>query len=98
MTTTTPSAIQPDRFALPVATPVSKKALWIGRIISALPVLMLVFSASLKFVKPAAVVEGFSHLGWPERLALALGIVELGVTIIYLIPQTAVLGAILITG
>ncbi len=80
------------------AAPVSKKRLWAGRVMSALPVLVLVFSAVMKFIKPAAVVEGFTHVGWPERYALGLGIVELGCTVVYLIPRTAVLGAILMTG
>jgi hypothetical protein len=78
--------------------PVSKSRLWGGRIISAIPVLLLLASAVMKFVKPAAVVEGFTHLGWPERYALGLGIVELGSTVVYVIPRTAVLGAILMTG
>jgi hypothetical protein len=59
---------------------------------------MLLFSAAMKFVKPASVVEGFAHLGYPERLALGLGILELACTVIYVIPRTAVLGAILLTG
>ena len=79
-------------------SPVSKKMLWTGYIVSVLPVLMLTMSAVMKFVKPAPVVEGFAHLGWPENLALALGILEIVCTIIYVIPQTAVLGAILLTG
>lgn len=78
--------------------PISKKMLWTSRILSTLPVLMLLMSAVMKFLKPAAVVEGFTHLGWPERYALILGIVELGCTLLYLIPRTAVLGAILLTG
>jgi len=72
--------------------------LWAGYILSALPVLMLVMSATMKFMKPAAVVEGFAHLGLPERLALGLGLLELSCAVIYLIPRTAVLGAILLTG
>ena len=79
-------------------TPASKKMLWAGYIVSALPVAMLLFSATGKFLKPAAVFEGFGHLGWPHELALALGIVELACTVLYVIPQTAVLGAILLTG
>jgi hypothetical protein len=78
-------------------TVVSRKALWAGRIISALPVLMLVFSGVMKLLKPAPVVEEFGRLGYPEKLSLVLGIIELGCTGIYLIPQTAVLGAILLT-
>ena len=65
---------------------------------SALPALLFVFSAVMKFLKPAPVLEGFAHLGIPERLAGTLGILELMCTIIYLIPRAAVLGAILLTG
>ena len=79
-------------------TPPSKKMLWAGRIMSALPVLMLLFSAVMKFLKPPDVVKGFTHLGYPESLALGLGIVELACTVIYIIPRTSVLGAILLTG
>jgi hypothetical protein len=52
----------------------------------------------MKFAQPAPVVEGFKHLGMPERLAISLGILELLCTVLYLIPRTAVLGAILVTG
>jgi len=79
------------------AAPVSPKILWTGRVLSALPVLMLAFSAVLKFAKPPAVMEGFTHLGYPASLALALGILELGCAILYAIPRTTVLGAILMT-
>jgi hypothetical protein len=77
---------------------VSQKMRWAGLIMSMLPVLMLLMSAAMKFMKPAPVVEGFAHLGFPEHLALGLGILELACTIVYLIPQTSVLGAILVTG
>ena len=79
-------------------TAVSTKMLWAGYVMSALPVLMLLMSAVMKFAKPAVVVEGFSLLGYPESLALGLGIVELLCTIAYAIPRTSVLGAILLTG
>lgn len=79
-------------------TSTSKAMIWAGRVISAIPVLMLVMSGVMKLLKPAPVVEGFEHLGWPESVALGLAIVELGCTILYVIPQTAVLGAILLTG
>src|SRR5205807_1401748 len=58
-------------------TPVSKTRLWVGRVVSALPVLLLVLSAVMKLAKPAPVVEGFTHLGYPADLALGLGILEL---------------------
>jgi len=65
---------------------------------SALPVLMLLFSAAMKFVRPPVALEGFAHLGYPAHLSIPLGIVELGCTILYLIPRTSVLGAILLAG
>ena len=77
---------------------ISKKMIWAGRIMSALPVLLFVFSAVMKLLKPAPLLEGFAHFGIPERLAVPLGILELMCTIIYLLPRTAVLGAILLTG
>ena len=78
--------------------PVSKKALWAGYIMSAIPALMLLLSAAMKFAKPPPVVEGFKHLGLPESFALGLGVLELGCTLLYLIPRTSILGAILLTG
>jgi hypothetical protein len=77
---------------------VSKKQLWVGRIISALPVLLLLVSGVMKLMKPAPVVEGFAHFGYPERLIFVIGILELACTIVYAIPRTSVLGAILVTG
>lgn len=82
----------------PTPTPVSKKILWIGYVMSALPALMLLFSACMKLLHPPQLDEGFKHLGVPVSLALGLGLLELICTILYLIPRTAVLGAILLTG
>ncbi|MBX7255245.1 MAG: DoxX family protein [Candidatus Hydrogenedentes bacterium] len=72
--------------------------LWAGRIMSTLPVLMLLMSATMKFMQPPDAAKGFEHLGWPITLATKLGIVELACTALYVIPQTSVLGAILLTG
>lgn len=65
---------------------------------SALPVLLLLFSASMKVLKLPGAMEGFARLGYPEHVALPLGIVELTCTVLYVIPRTSVLGAILLTG
>jgi hypothetical protein len=70
---------------------------WTGWVLSGLVVSGLIFSGVMKLVKPAALVEEFTRLEWPD-VALALGIVEIACALIYAIPQTAVLGAILITG
>ena len=71
---------------------------WTGRVISALPALALIASGIGKLTGSAQLVEGFKHLGWPIEVAFCLGCVEAGCAVIYLIPQTAVLGAILMTG
>ena len=78
--------------------PVSKKSLLAGRIISALPALALLADGVGKLVKPAEVVETTVKLGYSESVILPLGIVLLVCTILYVAPQTAVLGAILLTG
>ena len=75
----------------------SKKVIWIGRILSALVVLLMAFSAVGKLFKPAAVIEGFQKLGYPDHAILPIGITELICAILYVIPQTSVLGAILVT-
>jgi DoxX-like family len=86
--------MQPDTHAAPP----SKAMLWTGRVISALPVLGLIMSAAMKFTNSPDIVKGFEHLGWPLKLAMPLGVLELTCTALYAIPQTSVLGAILLTG
>lgn len=79
--------------------PIQPKAMTIaGWILSVLPCLLLVMSASFKFIQSEEVVKGFEAQDWPLNTAVPLGIAELGSTILYLIPQTAVLGAILLVG
>ena len=76
----------------------SKAALWTGRVISALPVLMMLAGAVFSFVKPAAAREGMVKHGYAEHHAVPIVVVELCCVLLYVIPQTAVLGAILLTG
>ncbi len=80
----------------PPSAPVSQAALWTGRIMSTLPVLMLVMSGVMKIAQTSDVVKGFAD--WPPGVAVPLGILELTCTAVYLVPRTAVLGAILLTG
>jgi hypothetical protein len=75
----------------------SKKMLWAGWILSALLVVALVFSGVMKLIKPTAITDEFTRLGWPD-VTVGLGIVEIACALVYAIPQTAVLGAILVTG
>jgi hypothetical protein len=78
--------------------PASKKMLWAGRIISAIPILFLLFDGVAKLIKPAPVVEATVRLGYSESVILALGVLLLVCTVVYIIPRTSVLGAILLTG
>ncbi|HZE72893.1 MAG TPA: DoxX family protein [Pyrinomonadaceae bacterium] len=75
-----------------------KKRPWAGLIISALPALFLLMDGIMKLIRPAIVVEATVHLGYTASVILPLGIVLLACTVLYLIPRTAVLGAILLTG
>ncbi len=80
------------------ATHVSKKRLWAGRIVSAIPALFLLMDGVMKLFKSAIVVQTTVKLGYPESVILGLGIVLLACTVLYLNPRTAILGAILLTG
>lgn len=74
------------------------KQFWIGFALSILPSLLLLFSATGKFLKPTGMEENLTPLGWRMDQMTGLGILEAAVVVIYLIPRTSVLGAILITG
>jgi DoxX-like family len=80
------------------SAPIPKGRLWIGRIMSALPALFLVMDGVMKLMKPDFVVKATIQLGFPESVIVPLGIVVLVCVILYVIPRTAVLGAILLTG
>src|SRR4051794_12927836 len=73
--------------------------LWTGRVISAIPVLMMGVMGAVMFVtSPNVVVEGMKKYGYPEYVGRPILMVEIACAVIYAIPQTAVLGAILLTG
>ena len=77
---------------------VSTKRLWTGRVLSGLVVLFLLMDAVMKLLKPAAVLKAQAELGWPDEITVATGIVLLICTILYAVPKTAILGAVLLTG
>ncbi len=81
-----------------VAAPISKGALWAGWIMTALPALFLLADGGAKLAKPEPVVQGTLQLGYSESVIVPLGIVLLLSVAVHLIPQTAMLGAILLTG
>lgn len=76
----------------------TKGALWAGRIVSWFVALFLLVDGVAKLFKPGPVVEGTVKLGYLESSIIPIGIVLVVCTILYLIPRTAVLGAILLTG
>src|SRR5205823_3025908 len=80
------------------AAPVSKKRLWTGRILSALPALFLLVDCFMKIIKAPFAVEGTIQLGYAESVVRGLGILLLVCTVVYVIPRTSILGAILLTG
>ena len=77
---------------------ISKKSLWAGRILSGLVILFLLMDALMKIMKAAPAVQGTVRVGYPESVVVGIGLVLLSCTILYAIPQTSVLGAILLTG
>jgi hypothetical protein len=76
----------------------SKTQLWAGRIMSGLAALFLLWDGVMKLLKPAIVVKATRELGYPESDIVGIGIVLLACTLLYLIPRTSILGAILLTG
>jgi hypothetical protein len=78
-------------------TPVSTRALWTGRVLSGIAVLFLAFDASVKLLKPPFAVEATAQIGYPESLIVPLGVVQVVCLIVYSIPRTSALGAVLWT-
>lgn len=70
----------------------------IGRILSGLAVAFLLFDSAIKFTNADAVAQSFNQLGYPLSLATTIGIIELACIVVYLVPSTAALGAVLLTG
>jgi DoxX-like protein len=82
-----------------VKTPArSKSATWGGWLMMAIPVLFLLFDGVVKLIPIAPVTESFGQLGWAVSLARGIGILELACLVVFVIPRTSVLGAVLLTG
>lgn len=77
---------------------ISKKGVWTGYIISSVSGLFLLMDGVMKLFKPEVVVKPTIELGYNESVIIPLGVVLLACTILYIIPRTAVLGVILLTG
>ena len=81
-----------------VAPIVSTKRLWTGRVLSALAAIFLLFDGVIHILRIAPVVEAFAQLGYPLGSAVPLGVIEVICVVLYLVPRTSVLGALLLTG
>jgi hypothetical protein len=80
------------------STGVSLRRIWASRILTALSVLFFLLDGGMKLFKPPVVVQATVGLGYPESTIVGIGVTLLVCTVLYLIPRTAVLGAILLTG
>jgi len=79
-------------------TTVGTKSLWAGRILSTLAVLFFLMDSIMKLWKPVFVVQATEKLGFPESTIVGIGLALLIPTLLYILPRTSVLGAVLITG
>jgi hypothetical protein len=80
------------------AIPLSQGMIWTGRVITALVALFLIFDSAVKLLKTPQAVQGTVQLGYPESTIVPIGITLLVSLVLYLIPRTSILGAILLTG
>ena len=80
--------------------PVSKPALWTGRVLSGLVIMFLLFDGAIKLVPWPVVTETMDRMGYgsSESFARTLGVITIACTVLYAIPPTSILGAILLTG
>ena len=88
-----------NEIVMPILTqPVSRAQFWAGAIIAGLIVAFFIFDAVSKLLQVEAVTKASVQLGLPESTTPVIGILLLVCTLIYVIPKTSVLGAILLTG
>ena len=76
----------------------STASVWSGRILSALVVLLFVATGTFSLLKPAMAAQSATRYGYPDGAMLRIAIVEIVCALLYAIPRTSVLGAILLTG
>lgn len=98
MSTANAHSVVMDQAGGDAAESTAKWQLWTGRVLTTLSVLFLAFDAAGKFMMPVQVVEACERLGFPAHLTPTLGVLLTISTLLYAIPRTAVLGAVLLTG
>jgi len=76
----------------------AEAAVWTGRVLSALVVVFLLFDGIIKFMNIQPVTDAFAELGYPVKYAVLIGVIDVACAILFAIPRTAMLGAVLMTG
>lgn len=74
------------------------QTIWTGRVLTGLAVLFLLFDSTGKLLEVQPVIDGTRQLGYPREIVFTLGVILLSCVVVYLIPRTSVLGALLLTG
>ena len=82
--------------ALPFAP--SRRRVWTGRTLSGLAIAFLLFDSALKLARLPVAVEGTAGMGFPRSSVVGIGLALLVCTLVYIVPRTAILGAVLLTG
>lgn len=77
---------------------ISRKRLWTGRVLTGLVAAFCIMDGAMKLAKPVFVVQATKQLGYPESTIVGIGVALLACTLLYLIPRTSILGAVLLTG
>ncbi|MDQ2775753.1 MAG: DoxX family protein [Acidobacteriota bacterium] len=98
MSTQTVSLTTEDYFMESATTDISTPRIWTSRILSAVAVLFLLMDGGMKVFKPPFVVQATIQLGYPESTIVGIGVALLICTLLYVIPRTAIIGAIFLTG
>jgi hypothetical protein len=76
----------------------TRRTVWTGRVLSGLAVALLIFDSVGKLLEVQPVIDGTKQLGYPPEIVFSLGVTLLSCLVIYLVPRTSVLGAVLLTG
>ena len=80
------------------ATNVSRARIWTARLLTLLVVAFLLMDAVMKLVKAAPAVQGTAELGYPAGSIVGIGLLLFACTVLYLVPRTSIIGALLLTG
>lgn len=85
---------------LPAPGSIGRGALWTGRVLSAVLVILLLLDATMKLIPLQIVTDGSASLGWPADTTTVrtLGVILALATLLYAVPRTAILGAVILTG